>query len=380
MPTSDRRSFAPTAFNELGFYTLGGAATSPRDLIAECHQAEALGIGAAFLSERFNVKEALTSCGAIGACTERLGIATAATNHNTRHPMVLAAHATTMHRLTGGRYMLGLGRGLKPLLDAFGLSRVTTAQMEAFIALLRRLWRGERVQNYDGPIGKFPALQLDPNFNEDIPVGVMAFGPNTLDLAGRVCDAVVLHTYFTDETTTRVVRAVRQAAERAGRNPAEVRIWSVFATLGDHLDPMVRLKKSVGRIATYLQVYGDLLVETNRWDRAILKRFREAPIIAQFKGWVDAKASPSELEQIAELIPAEWLAPSATGTPEQCAQKILGQFDLGVDGVILHGATPQELVPILPAYAALRPPGRFNDLPANPGGRRLAAGPRQQQR
>jgi probable F420-dependent oxidoreductase len=358
-----------TAYNELSFYALGGAATSPRDVIAECHKAEALGLGSAFLSERFNVKEAATICGAMGAVTQRLGIATGATNHHTRHPMVLAAHATTMHRLTGGRYMLGLGRGLKPQIDAFGLHSATIEQMEAFILLMRRLWRGEKVINYDGPIGNFPALQLDPSFNEDIPVGIMAFGPKMLEMGGRVCDAVVLHTFFTDETTVRVVRNVKEAAERAGRDPADVRVWSVFATLGDHIDPVIRLKKSVGRIATYLQVYGDLLVETNRWDPAILKRFREAPVIANLKGWVDAKATPTELEQIAELIPAEWLAPSASGSPEQCARKILGQFDLGVDSVILHGATPDELAPILPAYAKLRPRGKFDLLAANPGGR-----------
>ena len=36
--------------------------------------------------------------------------------------------------------------------------------------------------------------------------------------------------------------------------------------------------------------------------------------------------------------------------------------------VILHGATPEELAPILPAYGALRPKGKFDALPANPGG------------
>lgn len=361
---------APVQFNELGYYALGGHVESPRDLIAECHLAEELGLGATFLSERFNVKEGPTTCGAIGAVTETLGIALAATNHNTRHPMAFAAHATTMHRLTGGRYMPCIARGIVPQIRAFGLTPATSSQMEEFIGLMRRLWRGEKVLDYKGEIGSFPALQLDPKFDEDIPIGLVGFGEKTVEFAGRVCDAIILHTYIGEEGTANLVRTARQAAERAGRDPQAIRVWSVFATLGDHLDPKLILKKSVGRLATYLQVYGDLLVEVNRWDKAVLQRFREAPVIANMGGWVDAKATHEELEQIAELLPDEWLAPAASGSPEQCARKVLGQFDLGVDSVILHGATPAELAPIIPAYAKLRPAGTFDTLPANPGGRR----------
>ena len=107
--------------NELAFYTLAGNPESPRDLIDEVRTGEALGLGSAFISERFNVKEALTLSGAVGAVSTEIGIATAATNHTTRHPIVTASHATTMHRLTGGRFSLGLGRGIAPLFNAFGL-------------------------------------------------------------------------------------------------------------------------------------------------------------------------------------------------------------------------------------------------------------------
>jgi alkanesulfonate monooxygenase SsuD/methylene tetrahydromethanopterin reductase-like flavin-dependent oxidoreductase (luciferase family) len=88
------------SFPELGFYTLAGGAPDPRALIAEVRDAEAMGLGTAFISERFNVKEACTLSGAAGAVSERIHIATAATNQNTRHPTVTAAYATTMHRLT----------------------------------------------------------------------------------------------------------------------------------------------------------------------------------------------------------------------------------------------------------------------------------------
>ncbi len=75
--------------------------------------------------------------GAAAAVTTRLGIATAATNHNTRHPLVTATMATTLHRLSGGRYALGLGRGFDLLFDVMGLPRVTGAQMEDAIGIYR---------------------------------------------------------------------------------------------------------------------------------------------------------------------------------------------------------------------------------------------------
>ncbi len=92
---------------ELGFYTLAGGAQNPRDLVTEIHDAEELGLGAVFISERFNVKEAVTLSGAAAVASTNMTIITGATNHNTRHPIVTASYATTMHRLTGGRFVLG---------------------------------------------------------------------------------------------------------------------------------------------------------------------------------------------------------------------------------------------------------------------------------
>jgi probable F420-dependent oxidoreductase len=357
----------PPPMNELGFYTLAGQPRSPRDLVAEVQRGEALGLGSVFISERWNIKEAATLSGAVGAVSERLGIATAATNHNTRHPAVTASYATTMHRLTGGRFTLGLGRGIDPLFDAFGIPRITSAQIEDFVGLARRLWRGEAVFGHDGPAGKFPVLHLDSSFDEHIPVGLTAFGPNSLALAGRLLDMVVLHTFFTDETTARAVDTVRAAAEKAGRDPAAVRIWSCFATVGDHLPHDLQLKKTVGRMGSYLQGYGDLMVRTNGWDPAVLDRFRADEVVQSVGGSIDAVATTEQLEHIATLIPDDWLAPSARGSADACAAAVLAQFDLGVDGVIMHGASPGELAPVVEAYRAVRPAGRFDHLAANPG-------------
>jgi probable F420-dependent oxidoreductase len=337
-------------FPELGFYTLAGHPESSRDLVDEVRAGEDLGLGWAFISERFDKKEAATLSGAAGAVSERIGIATAATNHNTRHPMITAAYARTMQSLTGGRFVLGLGRGITLLQDAYGIEHITTAQMEDFAGLMRRLFRGEAIIGHDGPAGKFPVLHLSRDVDEYLPMGLTAFGPNSLALGGRCFDQVVLHTFFTDETTRRCVETVKNAAVDAGRDPDDVKVWSCFATIGDHIPEERRMMKTIGRLATYLQGYGDLLVRTNGWDPAVLERFRADEVVAGFSGGLDVAGTPKVLEHVATILPDEWLAPMASGSPEECAAAIKGQFALGCDGVIMHGATPDELAPIVAAY------------------------------
>ena len=164
--------------DEAGYYLLAGAGgEGPATLMDEARRGEELGFGTAFISERWNVKEASSLVGAACAVTNRMQIATAATNHNTRHPLITGSWATTMHRLSGGRFTLGIGRGVAAMYGAFGIPAVTTAQMEDFAQVMRRLWRGEVIFNHDGPIGKYQVLFLDPDFKENIRLALVAFGP-----------------------------------------------------------------------------------------------------------------------------------------------------------------------------------------------------------
>ncbi|WP_186628676.1 TIGR03857 family LLM class F420-dependent oxidoreductase [Rhodococcus sp. BP22] len=337
--------------DELGYYLLAGAGSDgPATLMDEARLGEDMGFGTAWISERWNVKEASSLSGAACAVTDRMRIGTAATNHNTRHPLITASWATTLHRLSGGRFTLGIGRGIAAMGSAFGVPSVTTAMMEDWAQITRRLWHGEVILNHDGPLGKWPVLFLDSDFDEDIRLAIVAFGPNTLKLGGREFDDVVLHTYFTPETLQRAVKTVKTAAEQAGRDPDSVRVWSCLATVGDHLPEELRVKKTVARLATYLQGYGDLLVKTNNWDPAVLQRFRADSVVTSIAGGIDSKATTDQLEHIATLLPEEWLEPSATGTAGQCVDRIRKEFDYGADAVILHGATPQELAPIIEVY------------------------------
>src|SRR5437763_1037876 len=106
---------------EIGCYLLAGQPATSRAIVEETRIAEELGIGAAFISERYNMKEVSVLAGAAGGASERLRIITAATNHNTRHVMVTAGMVRTMQSLTSGRFTLGIGRGISAIQDAYGI-------------------------------------------------------------------------------------------------------------------------------------------------------------------------------------------------------------------------------------------------------------------
>ena len=74
-------------------------------------------------------------------------------------------------------------------------------------------------------------------------------------------------------------------------------------------------------------------------------------MVTSIAGGIDHKATPEQIEHIATLIPDEWLEPSATGSAQQCVDRVRAEFDHGADAVIMHGATPDELEPTSPPTA-----------------------------
>ena len=139
-------------------------------------------------------------------------------------------------------------------------------------------------------------------------------GPNSLELGGRCFDEVVLHTYFTDETTERA-RADGEAGRRAGgARSGDVRVWSCFATIGDHLPERPAAqedRRAAGHLPPGLRrpARADQRLGPGR-ARPLPRRRRSS---ARFPGAIDGVATTEQLEHVATLIPDEWLAPSATG-------------------------------------------------------------------
>jgi probable F420-dependent oxidoreductase len=358
----------PPRFPELGFYTLPGRVADPRPMLAEVRDAEQVGLGSVWISERHDVKEAATLSGAAGAATHDLAIAVGVTNPNTRHVMLTAAIGSTMSALTGGRFALGLGRGFDMRSDMWGVPRVTGAMLEDTAALLRRLWAGEKIFGHDGPAGRFAYLGLDHTVAQPPPLLLAALGPKTQELAGRAFDGILLHSHWTDRAVAACVARARRGAEQAGRDPAKVQVWSCLVTACDLPEP-VELRHVVRRMTTYMQIpgYGELIVDANGWDRAVLERLRAHPVLEG--RFADAtEFSDDELRRLRDVYPSEWLADSnAVGSPAHCARRIVDQLDAGAAGVVLHASAPREMTALLEAYAVVRPAARLAGRSPVPG-------------
>ena len=346
LPWSDGR-----VLHELGFYTLAGPPQSPASWSTRWPRPRRWGSGRRSSRSATTSRRRPRSPAPSGAVSERLGIATAATNHNTRHPIVTAGYARTMHRLTGGRFALGLGRGIAAMLDAYGMPRITTAQMEDFAGLMRRLLRGEAIVGHDGPAGQVPDPAPRRRARRGHPAGLVAFGPNSLALGGRAFDEVVLHTFFTDETMARCVQTVKDGG-RGGRPRPDVgarsgRASPPSATTSPRTSASRRRSAAS---ATYLQGYGDLLVRTNGWDPAVLERFRADHGDRRRSAGHRRRRHHRAARAHRHADPRRVAGGARHRHARAVRRAIRGQFDLGCDGVILHGATPAELAPIVDAY------------------------------
>jgi 5,10-methylenetetrahydromethanopterin reductase len=147
--------------------------------------------------------------------TNRLSIGTAVTNPLTRHPAVTATALATLDELSGGRAVLGIGAGDRPLLE-LGLVPSTVANLEAAVGAVRRLWSGEHV---DVAAEGFTLRDAHLRFRArpDIPIYISASGPRTLQLAGRVADGVILLVGLFPDAVRWALEQVDHGARAVGR-------------------------------------------------------------------------------------------------------------------------------------------------------------------
>jgi probable F420-dependent oxidoreductase len=330
----------------LGSYVLPGGVTDPRAVIDQAANLEEIGLGALWIGERYDTKDLPSLAGALSQTTRRIRIGAAVTHTGLRHPMVIASMGQTLQSLTGGRFVLGVGRSAAWRWRDYGVPAPTLTTLGDTAGILRRLWAGETV-DYDGPAGRFPRLRLPQRPEGGAPpILLAAVGPKTLELAGRCFDGAILHPFLTPDAVGRSVSVVKAAAAAAGHDPARVRTYAAVVVAPDRSSEDTELAVHA-RAAGYLHVagLGDALVAANRWDPQDLVRYRSHPTLVELGTLQADKAlARSELVQLAHTFPDHWLtSSSAIGTAAECAGRLGEYIDAGADELILHGTTAEHL-------------------------------------
>ncbi len=139
------------------------------------------------------------------------------TNPGTREPTVLASLYATLHDISDGRMVMGIGRG-DSARRYIGQQPVRVAEFETALRMIKPFMNGESVHWNDKD------LQLKwvrPELPE-IPMWVAGYGPKALAVAGRVGDGVIIQ-LADPEIIQWIMGTARAAAEEAGRDPAALK-------------------------------------------------------------------------------------------------------------------------------------------------------------
>ncbi len=138
------------------------------------------------------------------------------TNPATRDWTVTASLFATLNEMYGNRTVCGIGRGDSAVRVTNGRPTTIETLREA-IHVIRELANG-RSAEYNGSTITFPWAS-----RSELELWVAGYGPRALALAGEVGDGFILQ-LADPQIVAWTIAAVRAAAERAGRDPAAVRI------------------------------------------------------------------------------------------------------------------------------------------------------------
>lgn len=270
-------------------------------LAAQAQYAEEVGYDSIWVPESHfgpdALPEPLLLLAAMSAVTERIRLGTTSYLLTLRNAVQAAEQVAVLDQLSGGRVILGVGRGFSaPVLRAFAVDpRDKRALFEARLADMRKHWAGAPLDPDDPGAARLDPLPLQ---QPHPPVWVAAFGPKALAQAGRLglpylaspvetlaeleanyalhrtalreaghaaaLDVPVMRTLFVtrDGSETARLRAeVAAAAARSGRlaSDPDVESWTVIGEAGYVRERVAEYQERLGVtefIVTRLRIQG----------------------------------------------------------------------------------------------------------------------------
>src|SRR5690349_20971995 len=117
----------------------------PDEFVRTVHLVEELGYDALWLTDSsLHARYVFSYLTLAAVNSSRILLGSGVTNPVTRHPALLAVAAATVDEIAGGRFVLGIGAGDRPL-TALRARPASLRRLESAIVGLRQLLAGERV-------------------------------------------------------------------------------------------------------------------------------------------------------------------------------------------------------------------------------------------
>jgi alkanesulfonate monooxygenase SsuD/methylene tetrahydromethanopterin reductase-like flavin-dependent oxidoreductase (luciferase family) len=160
-------------------------------LCSQAKSAESMGFHSYWLPENHfgderAIPSPLTLLAAAAACTDTIKLATTSYLIPIRHPIQAAEEVAVLDQLSGGRLILGLGRGAQDaVFDVFGLpSKEKRTRFRNNLEVMIKAWQGEPL--YSDDQGREVCLAPLPMQRPHPPLWVAAFGPLALKQVGSL--------------------------------------------------------------------------------------------------------------------------------------------------------------------------------------------------
>jgi coenzyme F420-dependent glucose-6-phosphate dehydrogenase len=293
---------------------------APTELLRYAQRAEAAGLDIVAVSDHFqpwrhrggHAPAALPWLGAAAQGTDAVVLGTSVLTPTLRYsPAVIAQAFATLGCLAPGRIFLGVGTGeamneTPATGGAFPARKERRLRLEEAIALIRRLWREERV-DFEGRYYRTSKATIYDRPDPEVPVYVAASGPLAARLAGRVGDGFICTSGKDPSLYDELLANVEEGARAADRDPRAIR-------------RMIEIKVSYDRDAQRAHDH------CHFWAPLALRPEQKEGI-----------EDPIEMERIADanlhLAPSRFIVSS---DPLEVVERIGAYLDLGFDDLVLH--------------------------------------------
>jgi alkanesulfonate monooxygenase SsuD/methylene tetrahydromethanopterin reductase-like flavin-dependent oxidoreductase (luciferase family) len=225
----------------------------------------------------FENPEAITLLGALAAWTDRVRLVTTVVVPQLHDPVMLAKALATGDMLSGGRLTVGLGVGGRREDYEAVCADPTTQTMGGMaerVAVMKRIWSGEKVTESVVPVGPAPAQTGGPQ----LLVGTM--GPKTVQSAAAWADGLAGTTLDLDTTKQNELYDVARTAWAQAGKPKPLLATSFWFALGDGDEARAQVHRHLRRYMNWIPAeYVDAMAPTTGWTgnedelSNVLKRF-----------------------------------------------------------------------------------------------------------